>query len=406
MIYDCIIIGAGAAGLFCAASIEKKINGLILEKTPRTGTKLLMSGSGQCNITHAGSIKDFITRYGENGRKIRTCLYRYNNSHLTGFLEKNGIKTLTRDDGKIFPASMDARDILDMLTKLSHKNGFNIKYDSPVRNIEKIYADDPGSEAGSAVWEISTERDTFRTKKVVVASGGCSYPSTGSDGSMFKVLREDLGLGITKLRPALSPVIPLDYPYEQLSGISFDPAGVTITRDGRVTAKNSDALLLTHRDLSGPAILNISKYVLPEDRIMIDYIYPVTYEQAASDLKKDLSGPGRDPASVIAGRYGLPKRFCQLLVSRYGSSPKKLAHALTGESFTVKNVAGFGKAMATSGGIDMREIKTSTMELKKHPGIYAIGEVCDIDGETGGYNLQFAYSSACAAAAAMHDIKK
>lgn len=403
MIYDCIIIGAGAAGLFCAASMEKKINGLILEKTPRTGTKLLMSGSGQCNITHAGSIKDFITRYGENGRKIRTCLYRYNNSHLTGFLEKNGIKTLTRNDGKIFPASMDAREILDMLLRLSHENGFGIKYDSPVNHISMLSTGTPGGIADSDIWQIKTDRDHFLTKKVVIASGGCSYPATGSDGSLFRVLREDLGLDITKLRPALSPVLVEDYPYEQLSGISFDPAGITIMRDGKVISKNSDALLLTHRDMSGPAILNISKYVLPADRLIIDYIYPATYEQIVSDLKKDLSGPGRDAASLIAARYRLPKRFCQLLVSRYGASPKKLAHALTGECFTVKDVAGFGKAMVTSGGIDMKEIKTSTMELKKHTGIYSIGEVCDIDGETGGYNLQFAYSSARAAAADISD---
>lgn len=403
MIYDCIIIGAGAAGLFCAASMEKKINGLILEKTPRAGTKLLMSGSGQCNITHAGSIKDFITRYGENGRKIRTCLYKYSNLQLTDFLENNGIRTKTRDDGKIFPASMDAREILDMLLRLSHENGFGIKYDSPVNHISMLSTGTPGGIADSDIWQIKTDRDHFLTKKVVIASGGCSYPATGSDGSLFRVLREDLGLDITKLRPALSPVLVEDYPYEQLSGISFDPAGITIMRDGEVISKNSDALLLTHRDMSGPAILNISKYVLPADRLIIDYIYPATYEQVVSDLKQDLSGPGRDAASLIAARYRLPKRFCQLLVSRYGASPKKLAHALTGECFTVKDVAGFGKAMVTSGGIDMKEIKTSTMELKKHPGIYSIGEVCDIDGETGGYNLQFAYSSARAAAADISD---
>lgn len=403
MIYDCIIIGAGAAGLFCAASMEKKINGLILEKTPRTGTKLLMSGSGQCNITHAGSIKDFITRYGENGRKIRTCLYKYSNLQLTDFLENNGIRTKTRDDGKIFPASMDAREILDMLLRLSHENGFGIKYDSPVKHISMLSIGTPGGIADSDIWQIKTDRDHFLTKKVVIASGGCSYPVTGSDGSLFRVLREDLGLDITKLRPALSPVLVEEYPYEQLSGISFDPAGITIMRDGKIISKNSDALLLTHRDMSGPAVLNISKYVLPADRLIIDYVYPATYEQVVSDLKQDLSGPGRDAASLIAARYRLPKRFCQLLVSRYGASPKKLAHALTGECFTVKDVAGFGKAMVTSGGIDMKEIKTSTMELKKHPGIYSIGEVCDIDGETGGYNLQFAYSSARAAATDISD---
>ena len=149
----------------------------------------------------------------------------------------------------------------------------------------------------------------------MIASGGCSYPVTGSDGSLFRVLREDLGLDITKLRPALSPVLVEEYPYEQLSGISFDPAGITIMRDGKIISKNSDALLLTHRDMSGPAVLNISKYVLPADRLIIDYIYPATYEQVVSDLKQDLSSPGRDAASLIAARYRLPKRFCQLLVS-------------------------------------------------------------------------------------------
>ncbi len=404
MIYDCIITGAGAAGLMCAAASGSGMKGLILEKTGRAGTKLLMSGSGQCNITHAGSIKDFITHYGENGRKIRTCLYKYNNSHLTGFLEKNGIKTLTREDGKIFPVSMDAREILELLIRLSRCNGFDIRYDSPVIHISRIPAGAPGGIPDSDIWQIKTVKDQFLTKKIVIASGGCSYPSTGSDGSMFKVLREDLGLGITKLRPSLSPILVEDYPYEQLSGISFDPAGITIMRDGSAIAKNSDAMLLTHRDISGPAILNISKYVLPDDRLIVNYLYPMVYEKAVSGLKEAFASSGKDPAAVISGTFRLPRRFCQLLVSRYGTSPKKLAHALTGESFTVKDTAGFGKAMATSGGIDMKEIKTSTMELKKHPGIYAIGEVCDIDGETGGYNLQFAYSSASAAAAAISKV--
>ena len=112
-----------------------------------------------------GSIKDFITRYGENGRKIRTCLYKYSNLQLTDFLENNGIRTKTRDDGKIFPASMDAREILDMLLRLSHENGFGIKYDSPVKHISMLSAGTPGGIADSDIWQIKTDRDHFLTKK-------------------------------------------------------------------------------------------------------------------------------------------------------------------------------------------------------------------------------------------------
>ena len=129
MLYDCIIVGAGAAGLFCAAGFPQKTSGLILEKTKRIGTKLLMSGSGQCNITHDGSIKDFISRYGKNGGRIRSCLYQYHNDHLRDFLESNGVHTFVREDGKVFPTSMEASEIKDMLCRKAQKaqNYFSYK---------------------------------------------------------------------------------------------------------------------------------------------------------------------------------------------------------------------------------------------------------------------------------------
>lgn len=401
VIYDCIIIGAGASGMFFAGSLNKRINGLILEKTRRPGTKLLMSGSGQCNITHSGSIKDHISCYGENGKKIRTCLYRHSNLDLIELLEQSGVKTTSRSDGKVFPASMDAHEVLDLLMKKSRQNGFDIQYDSPVISIRRISAGSCENDTGRDIWEIRTTDGCCRTYAAVIASGGCSYPSTGSDGSLFKVLQDDLGLKITKLRPALSSIHVIEYPYGQLSGISFTTAGISIMRNDKVIARNNDAMLLTHNDLSGPAILDISKYALPGDTLIVNYLYPMTYESILADIKKAASASGKDLAGAIAAALRLPKRFCQLMTARYGNSPKKLAGALTGERFTIESVSGFGKAMATSGGIDLSEINTSTMELRKHPGIFAIGEVCDIDGKTGGYNLQFAYSSAAAAAEAM-----
>ena len=164
MIYDCIIIGAGASGLFCSASMDRPVRGLILEKTKHPGTKLLMSGSGQCNITHAGSIKDFIDCYGRHGGRIRKCLYRYSNTSLTGFMESGGVPVVTREDGKVFPASMDARDVLDMLLRRSRECGFSIEYDSPAEKIEK----------NAHGWTVLSSEQRFDTKTLVIATGGCS----------------------------------------------------------------------------------------------------------------------------------------------------------------------------------------------------------------------------------------
>lgn len=388
MIYDCIIIGAGAAGLFCSSSAGLSVKGLILEKTKRPGTKLLMSGNGQCNITHSGSIKEFIQCYGKNGSKIRKCLYKYNNESLIAFLEDNGVKTVTRSDGKVFPASMNARDILNLLLRKTDENGFKIRYETPAERIE----------ISSDSWSVYSGGEVFTAHTLVIASGGCSYPSTGSDGSLFHVLRRDLKLDITELKPALSSVQVSDYPYGELSGISFKNAMVSIWRDGKRLAQNEGGLLLTHRDLSGPAVMNISKLALPKDRLHINYIHPISYEEAFARMKSAVRNTKSGLASVMASEFRLPKRFCQIMIERHGDSIKNLARQMTCEEFPISSVSGFNRAMVTSGGLELSQLKLSTMELKDLPGLLAIGEAVDIDGITGGYNLQFAYSSARAAA--------
>ena len=160
-------------------------------------------------------------------------------------------------------------------------------------------------------------------------------------------------------------------------------------------------MLFTHKDLSGPAILNLSKYAAQGDILKINYLYPLQYQQAAERLKAAFHGTKTNAANVVAAEFNLPKRFCQLLTSRAGNSIKKLAGKLTGEEFSIVSVSGFHKAMATSGGIALSQINTATMEFKELPGLFAIGEAVDVDGVTGGYNLQFAYSSAKAAASAI-----
>jgi len=417
-IYDCIIIGAGAAGLFCSAMMPQPADGLILEKTPRPGTKLLMSGSGQCNITHAGSIKDFISCYGKNGGKVRSSLYKYSNISLVEILESNGVPTVTREDGKIFPASMDAHDVLDLLLRRTKQNGFEIRYNSEVTTIEQLSEEAAASDSGteepsgaladktshsvaSARWRVTAGDRMYMARNLVIAIGGCSYPTSGSDGSLFKVLKRDLGIKITPLKPALSAIKPEEYPYADLSGISFDNAHISIWHDNKKAAENIGPLLLTHQDFSGPAVMNISKYAENGDIIRINYLYPLDNQQALSLLKQAAHGNKGSLAGIISSEFDLPKRFSQLLTSRYGESLKTLAAQLTGEAFTIRSAGGWNKAMATSGGIDLSQINPTTMEFRKLPGLFAIGEALDVDGITGGYNLQFAYSSGCAAATAL-----
>ncbi len=465
MIYDCIIVGAGAAGLFCAASADFKINGLILEKTARPGTKLLMSGGGQCNITHSGSVKDFICRYGKNGGKIRSCLYKYNNLHLQAFLHKNGIPTITREDGKVFPKSMNARDILDMLQQQAIKNGFQLRCNTQVTRLTRCESQN--------CWCAETKDNTFLGKNLIIASGGCSYPSTGSDGNLFPVLTRDLDVRISPLAPALTPVFVENYPYRQLTGISFEnaelqlwrqpvgkeggaanssinsaaggtptgssdfetnnaltgstdfetigaPTGSTGGKTGVVptgsanskknnAAQNSKSmpfrktgsytgpLLLTAENFSGPLILNASRDFCAGDRILLNYLYPLKKEEVLSRINSAMKKSNAQLSNLLPKTFRIPKSFAASIIAQTGEKPKTIASKLTEDTFTISALGGFRKAMATTGGISLSEINAKTMECKKHHTLYFIGEMLDIDGETGGYNLQFAYSSACAA---------
>ena len=431
MIYDCIIVGAGASGLFAGARFdtaaagrpagaasrsqqaapqmtapassrlkknrpakkqqtESRPTGLILEKTSRAGTKLLMSGGGQCNITHAGSIKDFIDRYGKKGGRIRSCLYKHNNLELTAFLEENGIPTITQtEDGRVFPASRKAQDIRDLLVRKSKENGFEIQYGQEVTGIRRI--------ATPACWQLTTDKSTFRARTVILASGGCSYPGTGSDGQLFSVLQRDLDLKMTPLQPALTSIRVRSYPYAELAGISFADCRIRLLRAQKKIAEEKGGLLFTHRDFSGPAILNISNFAQSGDTLVIDYLNAPRDEIAARLQKAVEKSRGELPA-ILTNTFELPKRFSQQLVSRIGNSTRALAAALTGEEFHITSLSGFEKAMTTAGGVDLSQIDLKTMALKAHPGLFVCGEMIDIDGSTGGYNLQFAYSSGCTAA--------
>ncbi|MBR3706347.1 MAG: aminoacetone oxidase family FAD-binding enzyme [Firmicutes bacterium] len=409
--YKTILIGTGAAGLYFGAGVPcghgKDV--LMLEKTARPAMKLLMAGSGQCNVTHGGSIKDFLDCYGDHGSRIRTCLYKHNNLELMSFLESLGVPLTEREDGKVFPASMDAHDVKKALMEACAANGAEIRLNSPVTQIKAL---ESGFEViVESIDGVSKNVETYTCTNLVVATGGCSYPTTGSDGSIFRTLRDDLGLKIEEPRPALTPVSVQDYQFGELSGISLKDIGMKIA--GLKKSFTGD-LLFTHKNLSGPVIINNSRYITTGSRLELNFVYPENSETVTVSLKKAAPGSSRSVTGFLAEEYGLPKRFVSKIVeltlaSGTESADKKLsalsgkeisalACSLAAAEFSVSGLGGFNVAMVTKGGVSLDEVSLKTMESKRYPGLYFIGEVLDIDGDTGGYNLQFAYSSAMATA--------
>lgn len=406
--YDTIIIGAGASGLFCSCMLDGK-NNLILEKGSKPGLKLLMAGSGQCNLTHGGSIKDFLLHYGSHGRNIRGVLQRYNNIELCRKMANWGVETFQREDGKIFPKSLKGRDVLDALIRNAQAE---IQYNSAVESITQL--DDEAN-----CFKVSTAKEDYYCSNIVVATGGASYPTTGSDGSFAKWIAADMELEIEELRPALTSVFVENYPYGELSGISFKDIEISIEKgennklpDSNKKKGNNKAtgdLLFTFKNFSGPVIINNSRDMKTGDTLVVNFLYPLNYDGLLGQFKKDFPKNNASPINYMIEKLGLPKRFAQLTASLLsmekmkvsqltGAQMKVLASELTAKRFSISGLAGFKEAMATAGGIRLSEISTKTMEAKKCKGLYFIGEVLDIDGDTGGYNLQFAFSSACAAA--------
>lgn len=396
--YDTIITGAGPAGLFCAvhaSSGGRRV--LILEKTPSAGKKLLLSGSGQCNFTHTGSIPGFIRHYGGAANFVKPALTAFTNAQLIEYLESRGIRTLAREDGKVFPSSLKAGDILSLLLRLCEKNSVQIRYSSPV--ISASYS--------SGEFKISSGGEHYTSSTFVIASGGASYPATGSSGDGYRI-SESLGHTVTEITPALTPAYIEDYNLEDLSGISVSGSRIALLRDGKKICSGTGDILFTPKGLSGPGILDMSRSISPGDTITISLTEKSPHE-AEEFLTGILKSDGKKTVRNILKFFDIPERLADAAVEHAGVDPMKksgeiskgernrLLEMITSFPFKVKEKGDFRIAMATAGGVNRDEIDRRTMESRIVKGLYFAGEVMDVDGDTGGYNIQWAFSSGKAA---------
>ncbi len=396
--YDTIIAGGGPAGLFCAINASTPGGRvLVLEKNRTAGKKLLLSGSGQCNFTHTGSVPELIRHYGDAANFVKPALSAFTNGQLIDFFASNGIPATAREDGKVFPASMKAGDILSLLLQICRKNSVDIRYSSPVREVSH----------SNGIFSVYSGGELYTSPVMVIAAGGSSYPATGSDGDGFTIAAS-LGHSITGITPALTPVYIENFTLAGLSGISVCRSRIDLFREGKKFRSGTGDILFTPKGISGPGILDISRWIKSGDTIALS-LTESTPQEIESILTSALRSEGKKSVRNILKIFEIPERLIDAVLIRCNINPaKKCGEISRGErvslqenicslKFTVKEKGDSRVAMATAGGVSREEIDRRTMESKLIRGLYFAGEVMDVDGDTGGYNIQWAFSSGRAA---------
>ncbi len=394
---ETIIIGAGPAGMFAALHCEQKPV-LLLEKNATAGKKLLIAGSGRCNITHDCEIKMFFDHYGKNARFLKPALLGFDNYQLISFFKEKGLNFFTDKNGKVFPNSENSSDVLRILLQSCAKNEVEIAYQKDVLDISK--EDD--------TFIIKTDADVFTAHHLIIATGGKSYPHTGSTGSGYHFAKQ-LGHSILQPKPALTPIFNSTMNFAELAGVSLQNMLIYLYRSNKKIAEHHGDIVFTHKGVSGPGILDFSRYMETGDTIKLNFT------GLESDIFRKLfietsEKEGKATVQSFLKRFDIPKSLVQIILKEKNIDPletlsnitKERRNAITGAfcefPIEVARIGGFEMAMVTTGGVNLDEVNAKTMESKLVSRLFFVGEVLDIDGDTGGYNLQAAFSTGYLAA--------
>ena len=383
--FDALILGAGAAGLFCAAEAGKRGRRLaVLERADRIGKKILISGGGRCNFTNIHCRPENFLSANEHFAK--SALVRYAPSDFIALVEKHGIPYHEKTLGQLF-CDRSAQDITNMLEAECRSAGVQIFLNAKIREVQH-----------TTEFMVRTDSGEFRAPVLVVATGGLSIPKIGATGHGYDLARQ-FGLKIVKTRPALVPLVlakKMQSLYCDLAGVS---AGVVVATDRQSFREH---MLFTHRGLSGPAILQISSYWEKGQPLHMDL---APDREVTSSIREAKS---RNLAAARAAFLGvLPKRFAERWLDLHmppswnNQDLAKLERELHKWTLSPADTEGYEKAEVTAGGVDTDELSSKTMESRKVRGLFFIGEVVDVTGHLGGFNFQWAWASAAAAGRAL-----
>ncbi len=402
MSHDVIIIGGGAAGLFCARTAgQRGRRALVLEHNPRLGNKILISGGGRCNFTNLGATP---ANYVTSGSPhfLKSAFARYTPQDFLELVERHGIAWHERKHRQLF-CDQSSKQILQMLEDECADGGVEFRLNCQVNAVRRPGGAVGAGKEGAHGWEIETSAGTFSADSLVVATGGLSFPKLGATSFGYD-LAAQWGLRLVPRRPGLVPFTWSAADRELFAGLSGIAFECAVSGRPEVPAFR-EAVLFTHRGLSGPAILQISSHWTPGETVRLN----VLPEVAVPELLAANRAGGREVKSAL--RQVLPDRFVQAWSQRHGTA-KPIAHLTKAETdaivrslqdweVTPAGDEGYPKAEVTVGGVDTGELSSKTMECRRVPGLHFIGEVVDVTGWLGGYNFQWAWASGHAAGQAV-----
>ncbi|MEK7309542.1 MAG: NAD(P)/FAD-dependent oxidoreductase [Planctomycetota bacterium] len=393
--YQTIVIGGGAAGLMAAITSAKQgFKTAIIEKNKALGRKILVTGNGRCNLTNTGISPD--KYYGQNTKCLHSIFNRFSSKDAMAFFEQLGVQLKTEESGRIFPVTNQASTIVDLLIEEINRLEIKTCLQESVKNL--VF-----SKNG---WKVETYKGEYQADNVILAVGGKSYPLLGTTGDGF-VMAHKLGHRIVEPRPALVPLELVGNWFHKLQGVKSD-VDLILTMQGKTVAKEAGELIFTHYGISGPIVLNLSRLLVdylgkPGSEVFISF-FPTQDVEGLKGLlsRRWLAHPQKTLANSLIGL--LPKKLCDVLTAEL-KLPEKQVNQLTKKELEfiaerlvrwpiiIKRPRSFDEAMVTAGGVAMDEVNTRTMESLKAKGLYLAGEILDIDGVSGGYNLQFAWST-------------
>ncbi|KXG76853.1 BaiN/RdsA family NAD(P)/FAD-dependent oxidoreductase [Thermotalea metallivorans] len=396
-----VVIGGGAAGMIAAgtaASRGKKV--ILLEKNDRLGKKIYITGKGRCNVTNTGDIEDLLNHVTENKNFLYSAFYSFSNDDIIRLLHQYGTQTKVERGNRVFPLSDKSSDVIKALTKYMESNQVEIKLNTEVKDIIV--------NNGAIAGVVLQDHRILSCDKVVIATGGLSYPSTGATGDGYR-FAEKTGHAVTPLRPALVPLEIEEEWVKDLQGLSLKNVRLKAYINNKEIHTEFGEMLFTHFGISGPIVLSMSNYIhkfLEKDKVLLTLnMKPALDEDTLHKrVQRDFEKYSRKQLKNALDDL-LPSKMIPVIVRLSQIPPEKFVHQITKEErkrlislltdlkMHVLQTRPIKEAIITSGGVSVKEIHPSTMESKKVSGLYFAGEVIDVAALTGGYNLQIAFST-------------
>ena len=378
---------------------------ILIEKMERPGRKLAITGKGRCNLTNTTELSEFLTHFGRNSRFLRGAFHRFFVPELLEFFKQLGIPTVTERGGRIFPVRNDANEIVTALVNWANSTGVIIRPNTRANQL--VLTENRIS--GVIVRNPNSTTEKINADAVIIATGGASYPGTGSTGDGYR-LAKSAGHSITPIRPALVPLVTVGNLATRLQGLSLKNVGIKVFADSRKIADEFGEMLFTHFGLSGPVILTVSKLVVDalnakqKVRISVDLKPALDDQKLDLRLQRDFAQHGKMQFKSVLKEF-LPQKLIPVCLDLIKIPPEKTCNQITTAerrrlrlwlknfNFDISGHRGFGEAIITAGGVALNEVDSQTLQSKIVQGLYFAGEILDLDADTGGYNLQAAFST-------------